>query len=268
MNQSLSEVNVGMTSVAQSLSQQTLATGIIKDDINEIVDISNLLVKNANESKKVVASSNEHMGEIKKITEDIKIDSKSVTIEMQKLIKNSIDVQSVLEIINGIAGKTNLLAINASIEAARVGEAGQGFNVVANEIRSLADSTKQSTQQIKIILDQLTNSSNKADEQIDHMMEIMNQQSNNIESTYEELHHVSTNIYELIEQILKISERIHNVDESTKSVVESINQMSAVSQEVSASTTEVFELSSSTQDTSLKVKDAVAQIEHNMKELV
>ena len=97
-----------------------------------------------------------------KVISDLKREIINVSDSITKLADNSKNVGSVVEVIDSIAEQTNLLALNAAIEAARAGEQGRGFAVVADEVRSLAARTQQSTQEIRKKIDELQDSANKA----------------------------------------------------------------------------------------------------------
>lgn len=265
MNSSMGEVNKGMLSVAQSLSDQTNATVNIQTAITDVIGLAEGLQSTADQSRNNIELSNQNMRKVKQYTDGVKDESKLVINEMKKLLENANQVQGVVEIIKTIAGQTNLLALNAAIEAARAGEAGRGFSVVADEIRGLADSTQVSLGQIQTLLNQLTESSQTADESLGAMFIEMNQQGECIDVTYQHLNAINDDIQDLGSKIDSISSSINEVGKETNQVVEAVNLMSAVSEEVSATATEVYELSSVAKNDASKVNDATVDIENKMK---
>ena len=164
------------------------------------------------------------------------------------LEKDSESIGSVLDVIQGIAEQTNLLALNAAIEAARAGEQGRGFAVVADEVRSLASRTQESTQEIQAIIEKLqarskqavnvmTDGQKQAQSGVDLAQAAGNALSE-ISSGIDELDRVSTQIAVAAEQQGTVSEEINrnvfNINDISVQNAEAANISSATSQELAS----------------------------------
>ncbi len=131
----------------------------------------------------------------------------------------SAQIQTATEIIAGISGQTNLLALNASIEAARAGEHGRGFSVVAEEIRILADQSKESTEQINRIVNDLIENSNISVQITEQVSEAFTRQNKKIHDTEEIFHSLNEEIGQVGDSIEGIGNEVSELG-SHKMVIE------------------------------------------------
>lgn len=138
----LQQQNNEIEQAATAVTEMTSAVEEVARNAVSTSEASSEASRSAGDGRDLVM---ETVGAIERMSEDVQGTSKLIT----HLAEQSRDIGKVLDVIRGLADQTNLLALNAAIEAARAGEAGRGFAVVADEVRALAHRTQQSTSEIE-----------------------------------------------------------------------------------------------------------------------
>lgn len=255
------------SSVAHQLSSTSLNTGKRVENstsiVNEVTDKTKTIEREthvcidvAQEGKEDLQKAKSYVEEtneaIETLTSEIIISAKTeaeLSIKIERLSQNADDIKSILYIIDDIAEQTNLLALNAAIEAARAGEHGRGFAVVADEVRKLAERTQKSLSEINSTISvivqeiadvsgemnlnsqkiqELTSISSCAQEKISHMKDVMNRAIITADKTLINYVETGKNVKEIIKGISGINdistENARSVEEIA-SVSEHLNKM-------------------------------------------
>ena len=200
-------------------------------------------IKNADkEADRVKGISSQNKATIEQLAREV--DDASQVIN--KLHKDSASIGGILDVIRGIAEQTNLLALNAAIEAARAGEQGRGFAVVADEVRSLASKTQESTQEIQAMIESLqvgaeaaVSAMSKGKQQAESCVEqsdLANTALDSITAAVAQAHNVSEEIstaaHEQQQVSQEISERLESIVAIAEQTAEGANQTNISSSEV------------------------------------
>jgi len=162
----------------------------------------------------------------------------SIALSAETLNKNTRGITEVVEIITSIANQTNLLALNAAIEAARAGEHGKAFSVVADEIRKLADQSRNSIQKIRGMALSISEQSEKLMEVVHSGRDSTRSARDTVETTVKSFGQIVTGIEELFSAIGDINETVQREGGIVGELAKSIEEISAISEENAANVEE------------------------------
>jgi methyl-accepting chemotaxis protein len=200
-------------SIAAATEQMSVTIGAISDETSQL---SNEML----EATKFTQSTNECIHNINDKNQSLAQALQETSDQVRELANSSEAISSVLAEISGIAEQTNLLALNAAIEAARAGEQGRGFAVVADEVRALANRTKESTDKINQTLSLLQGYSKSSTEAMASSIDIVEV----VEKEAREAQELISNASALVQQASDISNNVANAVQEQKQTTESIAQ--------------------------------------------
>lgn len=192
------------------------------------------------------------MKELVSVNEKAKSSVHSMVVQTNETIKAMKEIDVILESIQDIASQTNLLSLNASIEAARAGGAGKGFAVVAGEVKKLADDCVNASKQISGIVKNISDEMEKSGALVRELEENADSQLAKLSGANDSVDNIIDGIFAVSGEITEINAEIKSLDSVKAGIGSAIENLSAISEENAASSEEV---ASSVTDVSSSVKN-------------
>ncbi|KNF07763.1 methyl-accepting chemotaxis sensory transducer protein [Gottschalkia purinilytica] len=254
LTDSIQNIKVSSQEIAKTIEE--VAKGAVdqanntENGLNRVNEIGNMIDKNKESVLLLNQKSNETTNAIKEgvlVLEDLikKAEESEEKIKevYDKIVKTNNSAENIgkaSEFIASIAEQTNLLALNAAIEAARAGEAGKGFAVVADEIRKLAEESNASTKIIDEAVAELQQNSTNSVAKIEKLLDIVNDEMNSVNFTNEKYKEISEAVNLEVEVLEELNEIRKEKEEKKNNLLVLIEDLSALAEQNSASTEQVL----------------------------
>jgi len=259
-------VAAGSRSISDSIAQQSEKNAAIAAAIEQMsVSISSVADSARNSNEVSAKNHNEALqgsaaiGEVQQSMERLTQNTGQTAILVQSLSERSSQITSIVKSIKGIADQTNLLALNAAIEAARAGEQGRGFAVVADEVRKLAEQTGKSTQEISAMVAEIqqdvSNTCTSMDENVALVATCLNlsQKAEGI------LVNIATGASTINSHIDEIGRAMSEQDSAAKAVTSSMESITQMSEETANASQAVAENANDLRSIAGDLSDIVTQ---------
>ncbi len=235
-----------ITEAATAMEQMNATVLEVAKNASQAAENSDATKEKAEEGYRVVQESIEEINRVKEISGEL-------DANMQELIKQAQAIGQIINVINDIADQTNLLALNAAIEAARAGEAGRGFAVVADEVRKLAENTMSATKQVAQNITHIQNSTNRSNKSLQEALDAVGRATTKVEESGR-----------VLQEIVELSQ--HSADQ-VRNIATAAEEQSSASEEITRSIEQVSTLAESTATGVEQSVDAIQELAQQTEQL-
>lgn len=239
-------ITEAITDVAEGTSNQSEDIIHITDILNEFSDKLSKMVKeihivdsNSREIGFMANNSSSEMNILNESVVNVSNSFKEFSGKIMSLGKDVDEINEITELINSVAEQTNLLALNAAIEAARAGESGKGFAVVAEEIRKLAEQSRNSSENISKLISGISQNTNIIVEDSTNMNNELLNQVKIIDNSITSFKNIIEAVGKMLPKIETVKNSTENIEKDKEEILKRVDGLSSVAVEVSASSEEI-----------------------------
>ena len=266
-NSTMKQVECAVSSITGNISEQAQSTKSTTDNIvlmGEQIGITssevNLLNQNADLMRRSSEQATTTIQQLRQINAVVENSIATINKQIHLTNDSAQKIRAATEIIASIADETNLLSLNASIEAARSGESGRGFAVVAAQIQKLAEQSNDSSRAIEKITNDLINNSAETVAIMSNVHEIINSQSQNMIETEQIVAEVMNGIGTSLERIEQIESSTVMLENSRNRIVQAVEGLSEIAQQNAASTQETCAQTVEVSNTFAEIEGSAMQL--------
>ncbi|MBI3890402.1 MAG: methyl-accepting chemotaxis protein [Candidatus Wallbacteria bacterium] len=230
-----SEQARSINEISSTVSELSSSATELNRNSIKVLDIVSM---SSNISQEGASAISETLGAIQRITESNRLTSQKFSI----LTEEHAMIEQIMQTISGVADRTNLLALNAGIEAAKAGSQGKGFAVVASEVRRLADKTVLATQEIAGLINEIQIATNSALQSMEHSSDQISGGSDKVSLAGAMISHLNQNVQSILPQIEKMNltiDRQAEIAYNLAAAVRRIQESVTFNQEISAETAKI-----------------------------
>ncbi|WP_432662015.1 methyl-accepting chemotaxis protein [Wukongibacter baidiensis] len=247
----INTISDGLQNNASIVEEATASVQEIASGTMIVSKESQNVAKNSEEVLKTTNHGTEKLRDVVAAIDRVKHSSDNMYDIIGELNDSSKQISEIISIITSISEQTNLLALNAAIEAARAGDHGKGFAVVAEEVRKLAEESKESAEKISLLINEIEDKTGIA-------YRTMKEEQELVEMSVEKANETSTEFNKILQLIEETVNKIKTISDSAVQQSEMVNQMTAAMNEISETTQNS---AASTQQISMEVQEQVSTFE-------